>query len=76
MVGIDGDVITVWLVTTEDKNVFVGFAGGKCTGIQRMQPIPKQTLNEAIGGSEYEKWMAKRSGTNSTPAAEKSHGLP
>src|SRR5437660_330699 len=36
------NAVSYWLLTPEGENVFVGFASGKCTGIQRMQPIPKE----------------------------------
>lgn len=52
--------VTYWLLTAAGENVYVGFASGKCTGVQRMQPIPKQVIKEAIGASEYRAWMARR----------------
>ena len=52
--------VTYWVLTAEGENVFVGFVSGKCTGIQRMQPIPKQLIKDKIGASEYGAWMAKR----------------
>jgi hypothetical protein len=52
--------VTYWLLTPGGENVFVGFVAGKCTGIQRMQPIPKQLIEDQIGASEYRAWMAKR----------------
>lgn len=54
------DRVSYWLLTTEGENVFVGFAAGKCTGIQRMQPIPKQMVEDSIGTSAYRAWMAER----------------
>jgi hypothetical protein len=65
---VQDDRVRYWLVTTEGENVFAGFAAGKCTGIQRMQPIPKQAIKDAIGAAEYEAWMGKRSATNATVA--------
>src|SRR5438094_10109611 len=52
--------VTYWVLTAGGENVFVGFVSGKCTGIQRMQPIPKQLIKNEIGASEYRAWMAKR----------------
>ena len=51
---------TYWVLTPGGENVFVGFAAGKCTGIQRMRPIPKERIKDEIGASEYRAWMAKR----------------
>jgi hypothetical protein len=56
---LQGERVSYWLVSTEGENVFVGFALAKCTGIQRMQPIPKQAMRDAIGGAEYNAWMVK-----------------
>lgn len=44
--------LTYWLVTVDGENVYVGFASGRCTGIQRMQPIPRQLIKDEIGTSE------------------------
>jgi hypothetical protein len=52
--------VTYWVLTPGGENVFVGFVSGKCTGIQRMLPIPKERLKDEIGASEYRAWMAKR----------------
>jgi hypothetical protein len=52
--------VTYWVLTRAGENVSVGFVFGKCTGIQRMQPIPKQLIKNEIGASEYRGWMAKR----------------
>ena len=54
------DGVSYWVLTPGGENVFVGFVAGKCTGIQRMQPIPKQLIKDQIGASEYRAWMAKR----------------
>lgn len=50
-----------WVLTPAGENVHVGFLAGKCTGIQRMQPIPKPLIKEHLGAAAYEAWMAKRS---------------
>jgi hypothetical protein len=52
--------VTYWVLTPGGENVIVGFSSGECTGIQRMQPIPKQRIKDEIGASEYRAWMAKR----------------
>lgn len=52
--------VTYWLLTPGGENVFVGFVSGKCTGIQRMQPIPKGLIKDEIGAPAYRAWMAKR----------------
>ena len=52
--------VSYWVLTPGGENVFMGFVAGKCTGIQRMQPIPKQLIKDQIGASEYRAWMAKR----------------
>lgn len=52
--------VSYWVLTPEGENVNVGFMAGKCTGIQRMQPIPKQLIKGRIGAAEYAAWMAKR----------------
>ena len=52
--------VTYWVLTPAGENVFVGFASEKCTGIQRMQPIPKERIKDEIGASGYRAWMAKR----------------
>lgn len=49
-----------WVITPGGENVHVGFLGGKCTGIQRMQPVPKQFIKDEVGAAEYEAWMAKQ----------------
>src|SRR5882762_826121 len=50
--------LSYWVLTSGGENVFVGFEAGKCMGIQRMQPIPKQRIQDEIGASEYRTWMA------------------
>ncbi len=52
--------LTYWVLTPGGENVFVGFAAGKCTGIQRMLPMHKELIKEELGASEYRAWMAKR----------------
>ena len=52
---------TYWVLTPSGENILVGFQNGKCTGIQRMQPIPETMIQEDIGEAEYREWMAKRS---------------
>ena len=64
---LENDRVSYWLLTTEGENVFVGFASGKCTGIQRMQPIPKQRIEDSIGASAYRAWMAERKKAESEP---------
>lgn len=49
-----------WVLTPGGENVQVGFLAGKCTGIQRMQPVPKQFIKDQVGAAEYEAWMAKQ----------------
>jgi len=61
------DRVTYWLLTTEGENVYVGFASGKCTGIQRMQPIPKQRIVDQIGASEYQSWTTRRKAEPAVP---------
>jgi hypothetical protein len=56
---LQGERVSYWLVSAEGENVFVGFASAKCTGIQRMQPIPKQAMKDEIGAAEYNAWMGK-----------------
>lgn len=53
--------VSYWVLTPGGENVHVGFLAGKCTGIQRMQRIPKPLIKEQTGAAEYEAWMAKRS---------------
>ncbi len=54
--------VDYWVLTPAGENVHVGFAAGKCTGIQRMQPIPKPMLQEQVGAEEYRAWVARRRG--------------
>lgn len=62
--------VSYWVLTPAGENVIVGFAAGKCTGIQRMQPIPKQLIHEQTG-AEHGAWMARsagsKGGTNGSP---------
>ncbi len=53
--------VSYWVLTPGGENVYVGFVAGKCTGIQRMQRVPKPLIKEQIGAASYEAWMAKRS---------------
>src|ERR1043166_8831319 len=41
--------VTYWVLTAGGENVSVGFVSGKCTGIQRMQPIPEHLIKNEIG---------------------------
>lgn len=82
--------VTYWVLAPGGENVIVGFVSGRCTGIQRMQPIPKQRIKDQIAASQYRAWMAKRkaegggtnrsqpsrSETNSTPSAAASRRSP
>jgi hypothetical protein len=52
--------VSYWVLTPGGENIFMGFVSGKCTGIQRMKPTPKQLIKDEIGASEYRAWMAKR----------------
>lgn len=52
--------VSYWVLTPGGENVHVGFLAGKCTGIQRMQPVPKQFIKDQVGAAEYEAWMAKQ----------------
>jgi hypothetical protein len=57
--GRQKDRVSYWVLTPGGENVFVAFEGNKCMGIQRMQPIPQQRIENQIGSSEYRAWMAK-----------------
>jgi hypothetical protein len=59
------DRVSYWVLTAGGENISVGFGSGKCTGIQRMQPIPKQRIKDAIGAVEYRAWTAKRNAEES-----------
>lgn len=52
--------LTYWVLAPGGENVIVGFVSGKCTGIQRMQPIPMQQIKDQIGAAEYRAWLDKR----------------
>jgi hypothetical protein len=54
------NAVSYWLLTLEGENVIVGFASARCTGIQRMQPIPKAAIKDEVGEAEYRKWMEER----------------
>jgi hypothetical protein len=66
--------VSYHVIAPEGENVFVGFASGKCTGIQRMQPIPRQLIKEHIGTSEYRAWMAERKAEPRRPATPEDSG--
>jgi hypothetical protein len=57
---LQNEQLTYWVLAPGGENVIVGFVSGKCTGIQRMQPIPKQQIKDQIGVSEYRTWIEKR----------------
>ncbi len=58
---VSGGDPTYWLVTPQGENIFVMFAAnGDCRGIQRMTPIPGDSLEQYLGKKEYEQWQAKR----------------
>jgi hypothetical protein len=68
--------VSYWLLTTEGENVFVTFTSGKCAGIQRMQPIPKQMIEESIGTSAYRAWMAERKKAELGPKRDRQEPAP
>ena len=49
-------------------------SSGKCTGIQRMQPIPRQLIKEHIVASEYRAWVAERKAEPRRPATPEDSG--
>ena len=67
------------LITPEGESVFIYFLlSGACAGIQRMQPIPKQMIENEIGVAEYRAWMERRKKPNqaSEPTAPSGRGSP
>ena len=60
--------VSYWVLTPGGENVFVGFEAGKCTGVQRMQPVPKQLIKDEISASDYQAWMEKRKAALSNPS--------